>query len=71
MARCVICERITSGSLEFCGRHYKDYKEDILLKKPWVREMKNEAQRQRRQREREFADTSLDEIMDRYLEKSY
>lgn len=65
MSVCVICERKTSGSLEFCRIHYGEYKEDIISKKPWVRELKNEAQRERRRREREFDNTSLDQILDR------
>lgn len=65
MSKCVVCEKGTSGSLEFCQTHYNEYKEDILGKKPWVRVMKNEAQRERRRREKEFENTSLDQILDR------
>ncbi len=64
MAKCVICERSTSGSLEFCQRHYNDHKQDIKDKKPWVKSLKNDAQRERRRKEREFDNTSLDAIME-------
>ena len=47
------------------------HKEDINEKRPWVRELKNDAQRQRRLREKEFNNTSLDEIQDRQYEKNY
>lgn len=65
MSVCVVCERKTSGSLNFCKVHYEDYKEDIKEKRPWVRALKNEVQRERRRKEREINDTSLDEMMDR------
>lgn len=71
MGRCVVCEKITSGSLEFCKVHFKNHKQDIQEKKPWVKELKNDAQRQRRQREKELNNTSLDAIMDRQYEKLY
>lgn len=71
MARCVVCEKLTSGSLEFCKLHYNQHKNDIAEKKAWVRELKNDAQRQRRQREKEYNNTSLDQIMDRQYEKMY
>lgn len=71
MARCVVCEKITSGSLEFCKKHFREHKSDIEDKKPWVKELKNDAQRQRRQREKEYNNTSLDQIMDRQYEKMY
>ncbi len=71
MARCVVCEKATSGSLEFCQTHYKTHKEDIKERKPWVRELKNDAQRERRRREREFNNTSLDQILDTQYEKQY
>lgn len=64
MSRCVVCERPTSGSLEFCKIHYTDFKEDIKDKKPWVKALKNEAQRERRRRDKEFNDISLDSILD-------
>jgi hypothetical protein len=64
MSRCVVCERPTSGSLEFCKSHYTDFKEDIKDKKPWVKALKNEAQRERRRRDKEFSDLSLDAILD-------
>ena len=69
VAECVICSRKTSGSLEFCRIHYGEYKEDILNKRPWVRVLKNEAQRERRRKEREFDYASLDEIMDRSYDR--
>ena len=71
MGQCVVCSRSTSGSLEFCGSHYKEYKEDILGKKPWVRVLKSDAQRERRRRAREFADESLDQILDRPYRDRY
>lgn len=71
MARCVVCEKITSGSLEFCKVHFRQHKADIEEKKPWVKELKNDAQRQRRLREKEFNNTSLDQLMDRQYEKPY
>lgn len=64
MAKCVVCEKTTSGSLEFCQIHYHQFKEEIAEKKPWVRALKNEAQRERRRREKEFDNQSLDEILD-------
>jgi len=64
MSKCVICERITSGSLEFCKAHYNDYKEEIKEKRPWIKALKNEAQRDRRRRDKEFNDISLDAILD-------
>ena len=63
MALCVICEVKTSGSLEFCQKHYKEHKEDIKSKRPWVKVLKNDAQRERRRREKEFDNQSLDEIL--------
>jgi hypothetical protein len=50
--------------LEFCKNHYTDFKEDIKDKKPWVKALKNEAQRERRRREKEYSDVSLDAILD-------
>lgn len=66
-----MCETLTSGSLEFCKKHFNQHKDDIQEKKPWVRELKNDAQRQRRQREKEYNNTSLDAIMDKQYEKMY
>jgi len=60
-----VCERKTSGSLEFCKVHYRQFKSEITLKRPWVRVLKNDAQRERRRKEREFDNTSLDAIVDR------
>lgn len=71
MARCVICEAVTSGSLEFCKRHYNEHKDDIKEKKAWVKHLKNDAQRERRRREKEFEDTSLDALMDITYKKPY
>jgi hypothetical protein len=66
----VLCEKQTSGSLEFCKVCYNDNKTDIMDKKPWVRALKNEAQRERRRREKEFEDVSLDAIMDAFATKN-
>lgn len=71
MAKCVVCERPTEGSLEFCQRDYKTYKNDIKSKKPWVRVLKNDSQRERRRREREYQDTSLDAILDREFSRKF
>lgn len=71
MARCVICESITSGSLEFCKKHYNEHKDDVKEKKAWVKFLKNDAQRERRRREKEFEDTSLDALMDVTYKKPY
>lgn len=65
MARCCVCEFPTSGSLEFCRVHYDEFRDDISQKKPWVRELKNDAQRERRRNKKEFDNMSLDAIMDR------
>lgn len=65
MSKCVVCEHPTSGSLEFCQKHYKEHEVDIKDKKPWVRILKNDAQRERRRREKEYENTSLDAILDR------
>lgn len=70
MAKCIVCEANTSGSLEFCRTCYKNHKEDIIEKKPWVKALKNESQRQRRARERELRDESLDAIMDSYYTRN-
>lgn len=70
MARCVVCEKPTSGSLEFCRKHYTDHREDIQEKKPWVKALKNDAQRERRRRERE-QEVSLDELLDPQFEPSH
>jgi inorganic pyrophosphatase/exopolyphosphatase len=71
IARCCFCERPTSGSLEFCREHYQDFKEDIKSKKPWVRVLKNEAQRERRRTNREFDNASLDAIIDHEWSRRY
>lgn len=70
MAKCVVCEKPTSGSLEFCQKDYKLFKDDILEKRPWVKVLKNDAQRDRRRQNRESENTSLDSIMDRQFEKT-
>lgn len=69
MAECVVCSGQTSGSLEFCRKCYHSHKEDITNKKPWTKVLKNEAQKERRRKKREYEDTSLDEIMDNYATK--
>jgi len=71
VSKCVVCDKPTSGSLEFCAKDYKIHKNEILDKKPWVRILKNDAQRERRRRERELNDTSLDQIMDNQYQKQY
>ena len=71
MGRCVVCDRLTSGSLEFCKIHFKEHKEDIMDKKAWTKVMKNDAQRQRRQREKDLNNVSLDQLVDRQYEKLY
>lgn len=71
MAFCVVCEKSTSGSLEFCQVHYNLHKEDILGKRPWVKVLKNEAQRERRRREREFDNTSLDAFLENTSRRNY
>lgn len=71
MGKCVVCDGPTSGSLEFCRVDYKKYKNDIKDKKPWVRVLKNDAQRERRQRNRDYDidNTSLDAIIDRTYDR--
>jgi hypothetical protein len=69
MAKCVVCEKPTSGSLEFCQKCYNSNKDDIKDKKPWTRVLKNDAQRERRRRDREFEDVSLDQIMDAFTQR--
>lgn len=64
MAKCVVCSISTSGSLEFCQKHYQEHRIDIKAKKPWVRALKNAEQRERRLREKEYANTSLDALLD-------
>jgi hypothetical protein len=71
MSRCVVCEAATSGSLDWCRTHYYEYEDDIKDKKPWTRAWKNEAQRSRRQREKEWDNVSLDGIIDREHVKRY
>jgi len=71
MSRCVVCDKATSGSLDWCRRHYNEHKEDILDKKQWVKALKNDSQRERRRREKEFADVSLDNILDRTYPTRY
>lgn len=71
MSACVVCEERTSGSLEFCKKHYKEHRQDILDKKPWVKSLKNDAQRERRRREKEYENQSLDEIMEHPYPTTY
>lgn len=71
MAECVVCGGKTSGSLEFCQKDYKTYSKEIKDKKPWVRVLKNDAQRERRRRDREFGDQSLEAIQERYDERRW
>lgn len=71
MAFCVVCEKATSGSLEFCQLHYKIHKNDILGKKAWVKTLKNDAQRERRRREREFDNVSLDGYLENTHRRDY
>lgn len=71
IGKCVVCEGPTSGSLEFCKVDYKKFQQDIKDRKPWVKVLKNEAQRERRQRKREYNidNTSLDAIIDRSYDR--
>ena len=71
MARCVVCENPTSGSLEFCGKCYNKYKPDVIDKKPWIRVLKSDAQRERRRKEKEYNQASLDEILDREFKERW
>jgi len=57
--------------LEFCKKDYKIHRQDIEDKKSWVKHLKNDAQKERRRREREFEDTSLDAMMDITYKKQY
>jgi hypothetical protein len=67
----VVCEKGTSGSLDWCQKHFNEYKDDIKGKRPWTKALKNEAQRERRRREKEFNNVSLDGILDREYVKRY
>lgn len=71
MSKCIVCDKSTSGSLDWCRKHYNEYKEDIVEKKSWVRALKNDSQRERRRREKEFENTSLDAILDRTYPNRY
>ena len=71
MGACVVCEKRTSGSLDWCQKHYADHKKAILEHEPWTRSLKNASQRERRRREKEYENTSLDQILDRRYEKDY
>lgn len=71
MSKCVVCSAPTSGSLEFCKKDFIEHKKDIQDKKPWVKMLKNEAQRERRRMAREFEDTSLDAMLDTTYSKNY
>lgn len=66
MGKCVVCDKPTSGSLEFCKVDFKNHEADIRDKKPWVRILKNDEQKERRRRKREYEDVSLDAIIDAY-----
>jgi ribosome-binding protein aMBF1 (putative translation factor) len=66
MAECVVCAKVTSGSLEFCQVCYHRWKDEIKNKKPWTKVLKNDAQRERRRKKREYEDSSLDELMESY-----
>jgi hypothetical protein len=70
LATCVVCDAKTSGSLDWCRIHYKDYKDEIKGKKPWTRALKNEAQKLRRTREKEWNNVSLDSFLDREYVKT-
>lgn len=65
LGACVACGRATSGSLEWCAKHYKEFQRDIKEHKPWTRLLKNEEQRDRRRRKKEHNDQSLDEMLER------
>lgn len=67
----MVCERATSGSLEFCQRHYNEHKDDIKNKRPWVKALKNDAQRERRRKEREYDSVSLDALMETRRNNNY
>ena len=69
MGKCVVCDGPTSGSLEFCRVDYNLYKDEIKGKKGWVRTLKNFEQRERRRKEKEFDNVSLDYIMDRSYDR--
>lgn len=71
MSRCVVCDDSTSGSLDWCRKHYHEYKDEIKDKKAWTKALKNEAQRERRRREREYENVSLDGILDREYTRRY
>lgn len=66
-----MCDKNISGGLSFCRQHYKEYKDEITEKKPWVRMLRSEAQKQRLRREREYGDTSLEGIMDAEYERRH
>ena len=66
-----MCEAPTSGSLDWCRIHYHEYEGEIKDKKPWTRALKNEAQRERRRREKDYDKVSLDGILDREYVKRY
>jgi hypothetical protein len=53
MGICAICEGQTLSSLEFCNKCFRTHREDIQDKKPWVRTVKNAAQKERRRRIKE------------------
>jgi hypothetical protein len=55
--------------LEFCSLCYRENKEDIKGKKPWVRVIKNAAQKERRRKIRESNDTSLEGLLENRYNK--
>lgn len=69
MGCCTICEGSTLGGLEFCSLCYRENKEDIKGKKPWVRVIKNAAQKERRRKIRESNDTSLEGLLENRYNK--
>ncbi len=52
-SRCCICDNIIFPGFDFCQSCYSKYNTDILGKVPWVKEVKNSAQRERRRKKKE------------------
>jgi len=69
MGICAICEGQTLSSLEFCNKCFRTHREDIQDKKPWVRTVKNAAQKERRRRIKESNDTSLEGLLENHYNK--
>jgi hypothetical protein len=63
MLGCVVCGK--PAWIDFCATDYKMWKEAILNKEPWVRELKNDGQRERRRINKEWVNVSLDNLMER------